>query len=765
MAVGLLSFASGPRVKRSTLNVNFQNGFEYLFINHYLNGDSYGPVGTAYAAGDPWNKNLDSNGWPNETTAYDSRTWGVGVRIPASTDFAGPYVLTWTGNGEVFLNNGTWTIDAGQSSNYTAVSASRWHGTNSRIVLNYSGARLLFSIHSLRTNRDGSGNLLKNIKFYRLEDEADLLAGKVFRSGWKQELVDLNPGALRFMNWTGQNHSRQTWFTHRMPPTYASYGSSSNWTVSPPYPVSTGTNAIAVASATGMPVAMTHGEVVTCRIGNATVRNGSKTVTAITKANPGVVTATAHGFNTGDVIVHQITAGMAQLDYRPCTITVSDANTYSLGVDTTAFTTFTAGTAKQYITLNVGSRGEYPVVFGDAITPASNYGDGYIAANDYKTFVFDKELVASTTITGAWTFNDLGAANGHEGNPPLEICTALVNELMAMTRSDGRTVGPIDMWVTIPHRGMLSTDPDYSSALNWAVKAVDVIYNGANGYSGLDSRCNLIVEFSNETWNSGGSAFDQTNFLARKGQLRYGGSASDFSSYTTLRAVIMVNDIKASFPPASYPRIKYAMCGQGTLGISGTNSVRINGNANYDGDALNVWGGDPITHFDAFAWAAYLLAHSSFETANLANYVASWLAAPTAADKEAVCALYVEGIIGTGSNETISRYGGTLLPAYATAMTAVGKETWMYEGGWDRAISGSTDTQNFLTACKQSQAWANALRDFFDMFDGVAGAKYPADYIELDARWGHASPDLYSGGVEGAALDLAWQAIALRNRR
>lgn len=749
---------------RSTLNLNFLGPHEYIFINHYLEGDAYGMSGTSYAAGTPWNSNLDSNGWPNETTAYDSRTWACGVRIPASTDFAGPYVLTWTGNGEVQMSSGSWTIDTGQSSNYTAVNASRWHGTNSRIVLNYSGSRLLFAIQSLRTNRDGSGNLLKNIKFYRLADEADLLAGKIYRAGWKQIIADLNPGALRFMNWIGKNSSRQVRFEHRTPPTYAAYSSLSNWTASPPYPASTGTNAIAVASATGMPVAMQHGEVVTCRIGSATVRNGSKTVSAVTKANPGVVTAAAHGFNTGDVIVHQITAGMTELNYRPCTITVSDANTYSLGIDTSAYTTFTAGTAKQYITLNVGARGAYPVVFDDATTPASNYGDGYIAANDYKTFVFDKELVASTAVTGAWTFNDLGADKGHSSGPPLEICVALINELMQMTRSDGGVVGPIDMWVTIPHRGLLSVDPDYSAGSHWGVNAVDVLYNGKNGYAGLDSRCNLLVEYSNETWNFGGSAFSQTYFLARKGQLRYGGSSSDASSYTTLRAVLMVNDIKTAFPPASYPRIKYVMAGQGTLGISGTNSVRINGNANYDGDALNIWGGDPIAHFDAFAWAAYFLTTNAFETANLATCVANWVAATTAVDKEAVCATWVAGIIGSGTGETTSRYGGTLLPAYASAMVALGKETWMYEGGWDRAIDGSTDQQNFLTACKQSRAWAVALKDYYNVFDSTSGAKYPADYVALEPRWGHASPNFYSGGVEGGALDLAWKYSALRNQ-
>ncbi len=750
-------------VKRSSLNVNAWNIADYAFIDHVLSGDQYGPFSTAYAAtADPWNKNLDANGWPAHVN-YDNNTWGVGVRVPASTDFAGPYVLTWTGDGEIDLASGTWAINAGLSSGYSVVNTHRWTGTNARIVVNYTGSALLFTIKVLRTDRSANGSFLKNLKFYRLEDETDFLAGKVFRAPYKQTLADLNPSALRFMNWTGRNDSKQCRFEHRTLPGYASYGSSSNWVASPAYPQSTGTNAIAVASATGMPVAMQHGEVVTCRIGSTIVRTGVKTVTAITKANPGVVTATAHGFNTGDVIVHQITAGMVELDYKPCTITVSDADHYSLGVDTTAYTTFTAGVANQYITLNVGARGAYPVVFGDGVTPAGNFG-AYIATTEYKTFTFDKYLVASTDVTGAWIFTSNGTPKAFDGSPPLEICTALVNEVMAMTRTDGGAVGPIDMWITVPHRGLLSVDTDYSAASNWPVKACDVILNGANGYAGLNSTCKLIVEMSNETWNTANSDWNQTFYFYRRGYLRWTASGrTDASSFSTLRSVIMVNDIKTAFP--AHPQLKFALCGQGTLGVSGLNSARIAGTTYYDGDVLNTWGGDPMDHFDYFGWAGYFVASSAFDTANLATYVASWLAATTAVEREAVCALYVVGIIGvSGSGQTTARYGDSLLPAYATEMSGRGKTTVMYEGGWDRAITGSADTQNFLTACKQSRAWANALTDFFNKFDATSAAAIPADYIQMDQRWGHAYPDMYSGGVEGAGLDLAWQLTSLRNR-
>lgn len=70
------------------------------------------------------------------------------------------------------------------------------------------------------------------------------------------------------------------------------------------------------------------------------------TVTAITKANPGVVTATAHGFSDGDYVLLTV-VGMSQVDGRVFRVANSDANTFELeGEDTTAYDTFTSGTAE-----------------------------------------------------------------------------------------------------------------------------------------------------------------------------------------------------------------------------------------------------------------------------------------------------------------------------------------------------------------------------------------------------------------------------------
>jgi hypothetical protein len=73
----------------------------------------------------------------------------------------------------------------------------------------------------------------------------------------------------------------------------------------------------------------------------------AKTITAITKANPGVATSVTHGYTTGDYVKLTI-SGMSQLDSMVARIIVLTADTFSLeGIDTTLFDTFSSGTAEK----------------------------------------------------------------------------------------------------------------------------------------------------------------------------------------------------------------------------------------------------------------------------------------------------------------------------------------------------------------------------------------------------------------------------------
>lgn len=68
-----------------------------------------------------------------------------------------------------------------------------------------------------------------------------------------------------------------------------------------------------------------------------------KSISAITKADPGVITSAAHGFSTGDIVNLSGIVGMTQLNGTVVTVTVVDANSFSIGTDTSSFGTYTSG--------------------------------------------------------------------------------------------------------------------------------------------------------------------------------------------------------------------------------------------------------------------------------------------------------------------------------------------------------------------------------------------------------------------------------------
>lgn len=67
-------------------------------------------------------------------------------------------------------------------------------------------------------------------------------------------------------------------------------------------------------------------------------------ISAITNANPGVVTANSHGFNDGDKVIFSNVGGMKELNGNTYTVANKTANTFQLsGINTTSYGTFTSG--------------------------------------------------------------------------------------------------------------------------------------------------------------------------------------------------------------------------------------------------------------------------------------------------------------------------------------------------------------------------------------------------------------------------------------
>jgi hypothetical protein len=77
---------------------------------------------------------------------------------------------------------------------------------------------------------------------------------------------------------------------------------------------------------------------------NGQITEATKTVTAITKANPAVVTVSSHGYSNGDHIWLNDVGGMTEVNARRYTIANVTTNTFELsGVNSTNYTTYTSG--------------------------------------------------------------------------------------------------------------------------------------------------------------------------------------------------------------------------------------------------------------------------------------------------------------------------------------------------------------------------------------------------------------------------------------
>ena len=82
---------------------------------------------------------------------------------------------------------------------------------------------------------------------------------------------------------------------------------------------------------------------------NGQIVEASKTITAITKANPAVVTATSHGYTNGDHVWINNVVGMTEVNSRRFTVANKTTNTFELsGVASGSYTTYSsAGTAEK----------------------------------------------------------------------------------------------------------------------------------------------------------------------------------------------------------------------------------------------------------------------------------------------------------------------------------------------------------------------------------------------------------------------------------
>ena len=142
---------------------------------------------------------------------------------------------------------------------------------------------------------------------------------------------------------------------------------------------------------------------------NGAVLEANKTITAITKANPGVVTSAAHGFSNGDTVVITGVVGMTQVNGKRFKVASVATNTFQLqdidgnNVNTTSYTTYTSGgIANRVYTLTT----TYLTADLFNIKYAQSADVMYLCHPDYSV----KKL--SRTGHTSWTITEVDFSNG-----------------------------------------------------------------------------------------------------------------------------------------------------------------------------------------------------------------------------------------------------------------------------------------------------------------------------------------------------------------
>lgn len=137
----------------------------------------------------------------------------------------------------------------------------------------------------------------------------------------------------------------------------------------------------------------------------------AKNVTAITQANPGKITITGHGYSNGDRVALAGIVGMIQLNGQRVTVTVVDANNFTIAVDTTGYAAYASG--------GTAARVQYYTLAGDGAWRFAQFGSLAIAVDG-----IDAPQKFDLGTGTAWTA--LG------GSPPIGTFVTTVRDFLLM---------------------------------------------------------------------------------------------------------------------------------------------------------------------------------------------------------------------------------------------------------------------------------------------------------------------------------------------
>jgi hypothetical protein len=198
----------------------------------------------------------------------------------------------------------------------------------------------------------------------------------------------------------------------------------------------------------------------------------SQNITAVTQANPAVVTITSHTFTNGDRIFVSGVAGMTQLNNREFTVANATANTFELsGIDSTGFDAYTSdGTAAKIVEVTT----TYSVTDIFEINHAQSADVLYMAHKDHAP-----AKLTRTTAT-SFTLNDIDFVDGpylDENDTSTTLYASAQTGSVTITASAALFTAD-DVGRYIRFREVLEIEHDEWAASTSYANGVTVRYNG-----------------------------------------------------------------------------------------------------------------------------------------------------------------------------------------------------------------------------------------------------------------------------------------------
>lgn len=108
----------------------------------------------------------------------------------------------------------------------------------------------------------------------------------------------------------------------------------------------------------------------------------NKTITGITQAANAVVTSTAHGLVTGDIVTFHGVVGMVQINTLTGVVTRIDANSFSVNINSTGFTAYGSGGIANKISGTTSNAGVIGLTLGSSIMTTTSDVWNYYALLD-----------------------------------------------------------------------------------------------------------------------------------------------------------------------------------------------------------------------------------------------------------------------------------------------------------------------------------------------------------------------------------------------